>query len=387
MKKYYFDYAATTPVDPRVIKAMSPYFYNKFGNPASIHFFGREALSILNKNRKIIADYLGAKTAGEIIFTSSATESNNLALKGVAFANKKRGNEIIISPIEHACVFNSAKWLEANGFKVKLAKVDKTGLIDLIQLKKQISSKTILVSLIHGNNEIGTLQDLKSIGEICRKKQVYFHTDAAQTLGKVLIDVEKMKIDLLTASSQKMYGPRGVACLYVREGVKIEQILHGGGQELDLRSGTVNVAGIVGFAKAIEICAKDMKKEQKKTIEFRDYIIKFILKNIESSYLNGHPKKRLPNNINISFEGIEGEALLMQLDRMGVAVSTSSACASSKLEPSRILLSIGLNPFLAQGAIRISLGRWTTKKDIDYLLKILQFAVKKLRKLSPFWQK
>jgi len=323
----------------------------------------------------------------EIVFTSSATESNNLALKGVALANKKnKKNEIIISLIEHACVFNSAKWLENNGFKLVLAKVDSVGLVDIIQLKKQISSKTILVSIIHGNNEIGTIQDLKSIGEICRKKGVYFHTDAAQTFGKVSIDVEKMKIDLLTASSQKMYGPRGIACLYIRDGVKIEQILHGGGQEFNLRSGTVNVAGAVGFAKASEICLKEMKKEQKKMIEFRDYIIKFILKNIEGSYLNGHSKKRLPNNINISFRGIEGEALLMELDRKRIAVSTSSACASSKLEPSRILLSISLNPFLAQSTIRISLGRWTTKKDIDYLLKTLQLAVKKLRKLSPFWE-
>lgn len=387
MKKYYFDYAATTPVDPRVIKAMSPYFFNKFGNPASIHFIGREMKKVLEKSRNVLAKAINAQKNDKIIFTSSATESNNLALKGVAFANIKRGNEIIISPIEHACVFESAKWLETQGFKIKFAKVDKYGLVDINDLEKKITKKTILVSIIHANNEIGTIQDLSKIGKLCKKKGVYFHTDAAQSFGKEMIDVQKMKIDLLTISAQKMYGPRGAACLFVKNSVKIDSILHGGGQEFNLRSGTVNIPAIVGFEKATEICMKNMKKEKKRISELREYILKTINKKVKRIYLNGHPKKRLSNNINISFEGIEGEALLMELDRRGIAVSTSSACASSKLEPSRVLLSIGLNPFLAQSALRISLGRWTTKKEVDYLLKILPKAVKKIRKISPFYKK
>jgi len=289
-------------------------------------------LVVLEKCRKIVAEALGVNNEKEIIFTSSATESNNLVLKGIAFANKKRGNEMVISPIEHACVFNSAKWLEKHGgFKIKLAKVDKFGLIDLKDLETKINSKTILVSVIHANNEIGTIQDLEKIGEICRKRGIYFHADAAQSFGKVAIDVNKMKIDLLTASSHKMYGPKGVACLYIRKGTKIEPILHGGGQEFDLRSSTINIAGIVGFAKAVEICTKEIKKESKKITKFRDYIINFIKKNIKGAHLNGHPRKRLPNNINFSFEGIEGEALLMELDRRGIFISTSSACSSAKL--------------------------------------------------------
>jgi cysteine desulfurase len=398
-KTYYFDYAATTPVDPRVVKAMTPYFSEKFGNPSSIHSKGNEALLVLEKCRKIIAKAMGADEK-EVIFTSSATESNNLVLKGIAFANKKRGNEIIISPIEHACVFKSAKWLEKQGFKIKFARVDKYGLVDVKDLEKKINSKTILVSIIHANNEIGTIQDLEKIGRVCRKKRIYFersekqgsrrgpyfHTDAAQSFGKVAIDVKKMKIDLLTISSHKMYGPKGVACLYIRRGVKIEPILHGGGQEFDLRSSTINVSGIVGFAKAVEICIKEMKKESARTIKFRDYIINFVKQNIKGAHLNGHLQKRLPNNINFSFKGIEGESLLMELDRRGIAVSTSSACSSAKLEPSRILLAIGLEPFLAQSAIRISLGRMTNKKEIDYLLKSLPESIKKLRKISPFFK-
>ncbi|MDP2821026.1 MAG: cysteine desulfurase family protein [bacterium] len=385
-KNYYFDYAATTPIDPRVIKAMFPYFSDKFGNPSSIHSVGTESLVVLKKCRKILAEALGAADENEVIFTSSATESNNLVLKGIALANKKKGNEIIISPIEHACVFKSAEWLEGQGFKIKFAKVDKYGLVDIEDLEQKINSKTILVSIIHANNEIGTIQDLEKIGKLCRKKGVYFHTDAAQSFGKVAIDVNKMKIDLLTVSSHKMYGPKGVACLYIKKGVKIEPILHGGGQEFDLRSSTINVAGIVGFAKAVEICVKEMKKESAKTIKFRNYIINFVKKNIKGAHLNGHPQKRLPNNINFSFEGIEGESLLMELDRRGIAISTSSACSSAKLEPSRILLAIGLDPFLTQSAIRISLGRMTNKKEINYLLKVLPESIRKLRKMSPFFK-
>jgi len=377
------DYAATTPVDPRVLKAMLPYFSVKFGNTMSLHSFGQEAKAALEESRAIVADLINAKP-NEIIFTSSATESNNLALKGVAFANKNKGRHIIISQIEHACVRETAKWLETQGFEVTRIKVDEYGLVSSEDVKKAIKKETILVSIIHASNEIGTIQPIEEIGRICKERGVYFHTDAVQSLGKIPIDVTKMNIDLLTASSHKMYGPKGAACLFVREGVKIEPILHGGGHEFGLRSSTVNVAAIVGFAKACEICKKEMKKEAERLTKLRDKLIKGVLEKIPGSRLNGHPKMRLPNNANFSFKGVEGEAIVIQLDLLGIAGSTGSACASAKLEPSPILLAIGLKPEQAHGSLRLTLGRWTKEKDIEYVLKVLPKVIKNLRKISPF---
>lgn len=382
-KRIYFDYAATTPVDPRVLRILLPYFSEKFGNTMSLHSFGQEAKQDLEESREIVADLIKAKPK-EIIFTSSATESNNLALKGVAFANRKKGRHIIISQIEHLCIMECSKWLEKEGFEITRLPVDKYGLVHLGHLKKAIKKDTILVSIIHASNEIGTIQPIEEIGKICREKGVYFHTDAAQTFGKIPIDVNEMNIDLLTASSHKMYGPKGAACLFVREGTKIEPLLHGGGHEVGLRSSTVNVAAIVGFAEACKICKKEMKGEAERLTKLRDKLIKGVLEKIPDSYLNGHPKMRLANNAHFSFSFVEGESIVIQLDLLGIAASTGSACATTKLEPSHVLLAIGLKPQQAHGSLRLTLGRWTTEKEINYLLKVLPGIIKKLRKISPF---
>jgi len=382
-KKVYLDYAATTPVDPRVLKAMKPYFTEKFGNTMSLHSFGQEAKQALEESRETVADLMGANPQ-EIIFTSSATESNNLALKGIAFANKGRKKHIIISSIEHHCIMETAKWLETQGFRITKLKVDKYGLVDPEDVKKAIKKDTILVSVMHANNEIGTIEPIEKIGKICREREVLFHTDAAQSFGKIPIDVKKMNVDLMTVSSHKMYGPKGAAALFIRKGIKITPLLHGGGHERGLRSSTVNVAAIVGFAKACEICKEEMKKEAQRLTRLRDKLIEGVLEKIPKSYLNGHPKKRLPNNANFSFDFVEGESLVIQLDLLGISASTGSACSTEKLEPSHVLLAIGLPPQRAHGSLRLSLGRWTTTDDIDYVLKILPKVVEKLRKISPF---
>ena len=384
--KTYLDYAATTPVDPRVLKAMLLYFTEKFGNSVSLHSFGQEAKKALEKNRLIMAKALNAKDKNEIIFTSSATESNNLAIKGIAFANQNKGKHIIISSIEHNCVLNSAEWLEKQGFKVTKIKVDKYGLINPKEIEKAVRKDTILVSIIHANNEIGTIEPIEEIGKICEKKKVYFHTDAVQSFAKIPIDVQKMKIDLLTASSHKLYGPKGAALLYIKKGTKIEPLIHGGGHEFGLRASTVNVPAIVGFGKAVEICEKEMKKESKRLSKLRDKLINIVLKKIPDSHLNGHPKKRLPNNTNFGFDYIEGESIIMDLNSYGIACSTGSACSSEKLEASHVLLACGLRPEQVHGSLRLTIGRWTKKEDIDYLLKILPKTIKKLRKLSPYVQ-
>lgn len=382
-KKIYFDYAATTPVDPRVAKIMQPYLTVKFGNTMSAHSFGQEAKQALEESRKIIADLIGAKVK-EVIFTASATESNNTVLKGIAAVNKVRGNHIITTKIEHPCIIESSKWLEKQGFKITWLSVDKFGLINLRELEKAITKKTILVSVIFASNEIGTIQPVEEIGAICRKKGVYFHTDATQIFGKQPINVDKMKIDLLSASSHKMYGPKGAACLYIKEGVVIEPLLHGGGHETGLRPSTVNVPAIVGFAAAAGICQKEMKKEAQRQTKLRDKLIKEILRKIPGSHLNGHPQKRLPNNANFWFEAVEGESIMTQLDLSGIASSTGSACSSIKLTPSHVLTAIGLQPQEAHGSLRLSLGRWTKEQDVDYVLKVLPKIINKLRKISPF---
>jgi len=382
-KTVYLDYAATTPVDPRVLKAMLPYFSQKFGNTMSLHSLGQEAKQALEQSRKIVASLIYAKPQ-EIFFTSSATESNNLALKGVAFANRIKGNHVIISSIEHSCIMESAKWLEKQGFKITRLKVNKFGQVFPQDVKKAIKKDTILVSVIHASNEIGTIEPIKEIARICKEKGVLFHTDASQSLGKIPINVKTMDIDMLTGSSHKMYGPKGTALLYVRQGVEIEPILHGGGHEHGLRASTINVPAIVGFAKACQICQKQMKQEGLRLTKMRDRIISRVLKEIPYSYLNGHAKKRLPNNINFRFSFIEGESLVLSLDFKGICASTGSACSSAKLQASHVLLAIGLKPQDAHGSLRLSLGRWTTTKEIEYLLKALPEEIKILRKLSPF---
>jgi len=389
MKKVYLDYAATTPVDPRVLKAMIPYFSKKFGNTMSLHSFGQNAKTATEQARQVLAKMIGASPE-EIIFTSSATESNNLVLKGIASAfRQKQGQNrghMIISTIEHPCIMESAKWLESQGVEITKLPVDKYGLVNPDDVKKAIKKNTILVSVIHASNEIGTIEPIAEIGKICKETGVYFHTDAAQSFGKIPISVKEMNIDLLTASSHKIYGPKGVALLYVREGIKITPLLHGGGQESGLRSSTVNVPAIVGFAKAAELCLKEMEKESKRLSRLRDRLIKTLLK-IEGVHLNGHPQKRLSNNVNIRFDFIEGESLVIQLDLQGIACSTGSACSSMKLEPSYVLLAIGLKREEAHGSLRISLGRFTKEEDVKYFLKVLPPIIKKLREISPYGKK
>lgn len=383
MKNIYFDYAATTPVDTRVKKEMSKYFSENFGNTMSLHLFGQKAKEKLEESRKMIADFIKAKP-DEVIFTSSATESNNLVLKGIASANKGKGRHIIISPLEHPCIAESAKWLKKQGFKVTELKVDKYGLVNPRDVQKAIRKDTILVSVIHASNEIGTIEPIGEIGKICKDVNVYFHTDAAQSFGKVPIDVNRMNIDLLSASSHKIYGPKGAALLFIRRGTNIEPILHGGGQEFGLRSSTINIPAIVGFAVATKICRKEIKREAQRLARLRDKLIKGVLEKIPDSFLNGHPKKRLYNNANFWFKFIEGESIVTQLDLMGVAASTGSACSSIKLEASPTLLAIGLKPQEAHGSLRISLGRQTKESEINYLLKVLPGVIGKLRRISPF---
>jgi len=380
MKRIYLDYAATTPTDKAVVKAMLPFFTEKYGNPSSLHSFGQEAEQALEDSRNSIASFLKARPE-EIIFTGSATESNNMALKGIAFANKNKGKHIITSEIEHDCILESSKWLEKQGFDITRIKPDKYGLISPEDVKKAIRKDTILVSIMHANNEIGTIQPIEEIARVCKENKIYFHTDAAQSFGKIPINMEN--IDLLTASSHKMYGPRGAALLYIKEGTNIEPLLHGGGHEYGLRSSTVNIPAIVGFAKAVKICYNEMEKESKRQIKLRDKLIKEIAK-IPNAYLNGHIKERLPNNINFRFDFVEGEAIIMKLDTYGIAASTGSACSSPKLEPSHVLLALGIRHEQAHGSLRISIGRYTKEEDIDYLLKILTKTIKELRDLSPF---
>ncbi len=388
-KIIYFDYAATTPLEPRALRAMRPYLSEKFGNSMSLHSLGQEAREVLEKSRRQMAGLIKAETS-EIIFTSSATESNNLALKGIALANKKRGNHLIISSIEHPCIMESAVWLEKQGFEVTRLKVDSWGRVSPAAVKKAIKKNTILVAVIHASHEIGTIQPIEKIGAVIRQQnkktgsRIYFHVDAAQSFGKIPVDVKAMKIDLLTASAHKLYGPKGIGFIFIRKGVEIEPLLHGGGQEQGLRSSTVNLPAVVGFAAAAKIAVQEMPKENRRLIVLRDRIIKGIIEKVPGAYLNGHPADRLPNNINFRFNFVEGESIVMQLDLAGIMASTGSACSSAKLQASHVLLAIGLRPEQAHSSLRISLGRWTGKKETDYLLKVLPSAINNLRKISPF---
>ncbi len=383
MKKVYLDYAATTPVDPRVIRSMEPYLSKYYGNSMSLHSLGGKSDEVVDEARGVVAKYINGDSQA-IIFTSSATESNNTALKGVLWANRDRGKHLMVSAIEHDCVLESAKWLSKNGFEVDFIPVDKKGLIDLDFIRKKIRKDTVMISVIHGNNETGIIQNIGKIGEICRNKGVIFHTDAAQSFGRVDIDVKRDNIDLLTISSHKIYGPKGVAVLYKDKNVKMEAILHGGGQENGLRSSTVNVPAIVGMVKAIEIIEKEGIAENIAIRKLKNNFIKKILKNIEGSRLNGDLEISLPHIANISFEKIEGEALLLEMDRNGVMVSTGSACSSRTMQSSHVLTAMGIDHNWSHGSIRFSLGRWTTGEELEYTIKVLKQAVLKFRKMSPF---
>lgn len=381
MNPIYVDNAATTPLDPRVLDAMMPYLTTKYGNAESVNTYGMEARTAVEDSRRTIAQFINADIQ-EIIFTGSATEANNMVLKCHAFQIGMDKVHIALSTIEHPCVHNPATWLKKNGNKITFLPVDKQGLLDLNQLEKVLKTGVTLVSIIHGNNEIGTIQNIKEIGKLCHENNAYFHTDAAQTLGKIPIDVKQMNIDIMTMNAHKTYGPKGVGALYLNKDVKMEPYLHGGEHEFGLRAGTHNVPGVVGFAKTIELRKNEMFKEATELTALRDKLITEALE-IDETYLNGHPIKRLPNNINLRFLYIEGESLVISLDMEGISASSASACSSRTEEASRILLALGIDPVEARGPLRISLGKNNTEKDINYILEVLPKVVKKLRKMSP----
>lgn len=376
----YMDHSATTPADPAVREAMLPYFSEKFGNPSSLYSIGREARRAIEEARQKVADLTGAKKE-EIIFTGSGTESDNLAIKGAAFKNRKKGNHIITSSIEHHAVLHACKYLETQGFRVTYLPVSKEGLVNPADVERAITPETTLITIMHANNEIGTIQPVEEIGKIAREKNIPFHTDAVQTAGKLPINVDALGVNLLSMSAHKIYGPKGVGALYIRKGTFIEPQLHGGGHERNLRSSTENVPGIVGFGKACEL-AKQHLPEEAKLAGLRDRLIKGILE-IKDSYLNGHPAKRLPNNANFRFSYIEGESMVLNLDMKGISASTGSACSSTSLEPSHVLLAIGLKPEEAHGSLRLTLGLGNTQEDVDYVVSVLPEIVNKLRMISP----
>jgi len=378
------DHAATTPTDIGVVKEMEPYFTQKYGNPNSIHSFGQEAREAVEEARKKVAHLIGANPS-EIVFTSGGTESDNYAIKGIAWANQKKGNHIITSQIEHHAVLHSCHFLEKHGFKVTYLPVDKYGLIDPDDVKKAITDKTILVTIMHANNEIGTIEPIKDIAKIVKEAGIYFHTDSVQTVGHIPIDVNELEVDMLSISGHKLYGPNGVGVLYLRKGTRIVSLIDGGGQEKNRRAGTENVAGIVGIGKAAELAEKRLAQgEEDRIVRLRDKLIKEIMNKIENVRLNGHHINRLPGNVNFCFEFIEGESMLLNLDMEGVAASSGSACTSGSLEPSHVLLAIGLPPEIAHGSLRLTLGKDNTEEEVDYVIDILPKIIEKLRALSPF---
>ena len=388
-KYVYLDYAATTPMDPRVIEVMNEHFRESYGNSSSLHSIGQKAAQTLVKSREIVASLINAKR-DDIYFTSSGTEADNIAIMGVALKNQKRGNHIITSTLEHHAVENTCKQLKKRDFEITFLPVDKNGLINLEELEDMITKSTILVSIMFANNEIGTIEPIKEIGEIARKHDVIFHTDAVQAFGKIPINVDEMNIDLLSASAHKLYGPKGVGMLYIRNkgirdgwGKYIEPIMFGGGHERDMRPSTVNVPGIAGFAKAVELTKEEMPKEIERQTKLRDKIIEFVLNNVDDTYLNGHRTQRLPNNVNLGIRFIEGESIVLDLDSEHIAASTGSACSSKSLDPSHVLLAIGIKPQDAHGSLRVSVGRFTTEEDVNYFLKKLPPVVDRLRKMSP----
>jgi cysteine desulfurase len=386
MKRTYLDYAATTPTHPEVIKAMLPYFTELFGNPSSIYSCGQEAKEAIEEARIKIARLVGAR-AEEIAFTSGGTEADNFALEGVAFANGSKRNHIITTAIEHHAVLETARFLEQRGFKVTYLPVDGDGLVDPSTVKKAITGQTLLISIMHANNEVGTIQPIAEIGRMAKEAGVYFHTDAVQTVGHIPVDVNKLGVDLLSMSAHKLYGPKGVGALYIRKGTKMVSFIHGGQQERGRRASTENVPGIVGFSRAAELAQAEMEEESKRLTILRDRLIEGILDGIDHTRLNGHRSKRLPNNVNISVEFVEGESMCLNLDLDGICASTGSACSSSSAEPSHVLLALGLPPQMAHGSLRFTLGKWTTEEDISQVLEVLPRVVGKLRAMSPLLKK
>ena len=381
----YMDHSATTYVKQEVLDAMIPYYAEHFGNPSSIYSIARDSKRAIDTARAQVATALGAEP-DEIYFTSCGSESDNWAIKGIAYANKKKGNHIITSKIEHHAVIHPCEYLEKDGFVVTYLPVDKYGLVAPAELERAITDKTILITIMYANNEIGTIEPIAELGAIARKHKIPFHTDAVQAIGHVPIDVKAQNIDLLSLSAHKFYGPKGVGVLYIKKGVKIDNLIHGGGQERRRRAGTENIAGIVGLGKAIELATADIEGHNRKIRALRDRLLNGILAKIPNAYLNGHPEKRLPGNINISFEFIEGESMLLWLDDEGICASTGSACTSGSLEPSHVLLAIGLPHEVAHGSLRLTLGDANTEADVDFVLEVLPKVVSRLRAMSPLYK-
>ena len=386
MKNIYFDNAATTKLDDEVLKEMLPYLKDNYGNPSSIYKLGREARKAIEDSREKIAKVLNCK-ANEIYFTAGGSESDNTAIKGIAKANKKRGNHIITSKIEHPAVLETCKQLEKEGFEITYISVDEKGIVNLEELKKSIKPTTILITIMFANNEIGTIQPIEEIGKIAKENNIYFHTDSVQAVGSIKIDVQKLNIDSLSLSGHKFYGPKGVGALYVKTGIPFEKFISGGHQERNKRAGTENVAGIVGIGKAIELAYENLDEYNKKIKELRDYYVKQVEEKIPYIKINGDMEKRLPGNSNISFRFIEGEGLLLNLDLKGICASSGSACTSGSLDPSHVLLAIGLPHEIAHGSLRVSIGKYNTKEEIDYLIENLMEIVTRLREMSPLWEK
>ena len=386
MERIYLDYAATTPTRPEVVEAMLPYFCDAFGNPSSLYSYGLEARQAIELARMKVAQAIGGKNE-EIVFTGGGSEADNFAIKGVAYANIRKGNHIITDVIEHHAVLETCRFLEKRGFKVTYLPVDKYGLVDPEKVREAITGKTILISIMHANNEIGTIQPIDEISKIAHKAKVYLHTDAVQTTGHIPVNVNELKADMLSMSAHKFYGPKGVGVLYIRKGTKMVPLIHGGEQESGRRAGTENVPGIVGLGKAIELAGLEMTKEAERLTVLRDKLIKGILEKIDKVELNGHPEQRLPNNVNFSVDYIEGESTCLNLDLEGICISTGSACSSSSSEPSHVLLGIGLSHEKARSSLRFTLGRLTTEGDIDRVLQVLPRSVARLRAISPLYKK
>jgi cysteine desulfurase len=384
LKKTYLDNAATTRTDQRVLDVMLPLFNEYYGNASSLHSFGVEAKEIMDRSREKIGSYIGAKPE-EIVFTSGGTESNNFAIKGIAWANRQKGNHIIVSSIEHDCILNACKWLKDQGYRITYLPVDSKGIIDTDYLRHAITDQTILVSVMYANNEIGTIEPIDEIGEICGERNIWFHCDACQSFGKVPIDVNQSKIDLLTVNAHKIYGPKGIGALYVRKGVILDPLLHGGGQEHGMRSTTENLPAIAGFAKAAELCYHEQPAEIQRLNGLRSKLEKFLLEETENAYMNGHEHMRLPGHLNFSFHGLEGETirLLLLLDEKGIAVSAGSACSSNDTShsSSHVLRAIGLDSFQSRGGIRVSFGRFTTEEEVDYFIQALKECIPMLNTL------
>jgi len=381
---YYFDNAATTEISKKVLNSMLPYLKESYGNASSIYSLGRDSRRAIEEAREKVSKAMNAQ-ADEIFFTGSGTESDNWAIKGVAFANEKKGKHIITTNIEHHAVLNTCKYLERRGFEISYVPVKKNGIVDPKDILKEIRTDTILISVMFANNEIGTIQPIKEIGEIAQKKKIYFHTDAVQALGNIEIDVKSLNVDLMSISAHKINGPKGVGALFVKKGTNIENLLHGGGQERMRRASTENVAGIVGFGKAVELTTNDIKSKIEYLESLRDMTIEGLLKSIPNTIVNGDRKKRLPGNVNVCFEYIEGESILLFLDQLGICASSGSACTSGSLEPSHVLLALGLPHEIAHGSLRLSFSKKNTNEEIKYLLEKLPPIIERLRMMSPLY--